>query len=141
MDNYYYIVNGEKLGPYTTAEIKHRDLSNDTLLWKKGFNSWTELKNISEFNENSENIPPPIPVSSNNIKSYPKQNPLNNNIKHFVTALLVGFVAKLLIHQWYLVNYDGHFVEMVANSRSYFIGIALFFVSLILTKKILKVYS
>ncbi|CAM4302088.1 DUF4339 domain-containing protein [Gillisia limnaea] len=141
MDNYYYYIKeGEKIGPYTTYEIKNRNLPNDTLVWKEGMNSWTELQNISEFSMNSEEIPPPIPVTNNDLKANPIQKPPDNYVKHIVTAIVVGFATKFLIYQWYLENYDGHYVSQVANSRSYFIGIALFFVSLIVTKKILKVF-
>ncbi len=58
MEQYYIIENENKKGPFNLKELVELDLSENTLVWKKGLKDWTELKNLSEY---KKTIPPPIP--------------------------------------------------------------------------------
>ena len=61
MEQYYIIENETKKGPFTLKELIELDLSETTLVWKKGLKDWTELKNLSEY---KKTIPPPIPKTN-----------------------------------------------------------------------------
>lgn len=58
MEQYYIIENEIRKGPFNLKELVELDLSENTLIWKKGLKDWTELKNLSEY---KQTIPPPIP--------------------------------------------------------------------------------
>lgn len=58
MEQYYIIENEMKKGPFSLKELIELDLSETTLVWKKGLKDWNELKNLSEY---KKTIPPPIP--------------------------------------------------------------------------------
>ena len=74
MEQYYIFENENKKGPLNLKKLIELDLSEDTLVWKKGLNDWTELKNLSEY---KKSIPPPTP-KSNIFKKY--DNLINKRI-------------------------------------------------------------
>jgi uncharacterized RDD family membrane protein YckC len=80
MEQYYIIENETKKGPFSLKELIELDLSETTLVWKKGLKDWTELKNLSEY---KKNIPPPIPK-----KNIPNEsvNAENKNIEENVIS-------------------------------------------------------
>lgn len=59
MEQYYIIENEAKKGPFNLKELIELDLSETTLVWKKGLKDWIQLKNLSEY---KNTIPPPIPT-------------------------------------------------------------------------------
>jgi uncharacterized RDD family membrane protein YckC len=90
MEQYYIIENETKKGPFGLKELIELDLSETTLVWKKGLKDWTELKNLSEY---KKTIPPPIPK-----KTIPNESVLlenNNTEEKEVKADENIFVTKL----------------------------------------------
>jgi len=71
MEQYYIIENETKKGPFSLKELIELDISETTLVWRKGLKDWTELKNLSEY---KETIPPPIPK-----KTIPDESALIEN--------------------------------------------------------------
>lgn len=47
--SYYYLDGLDKKGPYTVAEIKSRNLKNETLVYTEGMGSWKPLKDFPEL--------------------------------------------------------------------------------------------
>ncbi len=80
MEQYYIIENETKKGPFSLKELIELDLSETTLVWKKGLKDWTELKNLSEY---KKTIPPPIPKINIPNESV---NTENKNIKKNVIS-------------------------------------------------------
>jgi uncharacterized membrane protein YhaH (DUF805 family) len=47
--NYFYLKNKEKIGPLTIEELKSEKLNDNTLIWYKGLEKWTHLKNLNDL--------------------------------------------------------------------------------------------
>jgi len=77
MAKYYIFENETKKGPLSIKEIIELDLSESTLVWKKGLKDWTELKNLTEY---KKTIPPPIPKINPQDKIVPIENKDTENI-------------------------------------------------------------
>jgi hypothetical protein len=63
---YFIIIDEERKGPYSIEELKHFDLSKDTLVWRNDFDDWIEAYKVEELKELISQTPPPIP---NKVKS------------------------------------------------------------------------
>ena len=52
-DKWYYVQNDEKQGPIDFESVLHlyknSSLSDEDYVWKKGFDNWTKIKDLSEF--------------------------------------------------------------------------------------------
>ncbi len=61
--SYYVAINGESKGPFSSKEVDKMvadgDIKRDTLMWKKGLDSWVEAKELIE--ESFREVPPPLP--------------------------------------------------------------------------------
>jgi len=68
MTQFYYEQNGQRIGPILIEDIKHLQISGETLVWFEGLLAWTKAEEISEFADYLKKIPPPLPPR-NKIKS------------------------------------------------------------------------
>ena len=70
-DDWHYELNGKRQGSVSYAEIKglikNQTLNQDTLVWKKGFDDWSRIKE-TELNELITNDEPP-PLIGNKVKN------------------------------------------------------------------------
>ncbi|NGX42042.1 MAG: hypothetical protein K940chlam7_00318 [Chlamydiae bacterium] len=49
---WYIIINGDEGGPYSLRELAEDSrLTQDTLVWKEGFESWVPIHDVPELNE------------------------------------------------------------------------------------------
>jgi uncharacterized membrane protein YhaH (DUF805 family) len=62
MKKYFYSDGIEKHGPVSLDDLKHKNITNDTLIWFQGLNEWTPAKNLDEMRPILELIPPPITI-------------------------------------------------------------------------------
>ncbi|MEO6131396.1 MAG: CD225/dispanin family protein [Saprospiraceae bacterium] len=64
MEQYYYTDGKERYGPFTMEQLKGRNVTQETLVWKEGMPDWTAAKNISDLqslflaSESSEQLVP-----------------------------------------------------------------------------------
>ena len=53
MVNWYYVVGSDRVGPVSFDALKvlfdNNQITNDTYVWKKGFQNWERLKDVSEL--------------------------------------------------------------------------------------------
>lgn len=86
MVNWYYVVGSERVGPVDEQSLKQLFLKDeinlDSYVWKKGFQNWERLKDVSELRFDLDD-------SANEIKELvveeikiPKTNLLNNEQEH-----------------------------------------------------------
>ena len=63
---YYFGINGQQQGPYDFEDIRgmlnNRQISEETLVWKRGMVNWVKLGNLEDFNDILDNCPPPLPT-------------------------------------------------------------------------------
>ena len=82
MDNKYYILtNSIKTGPFTLTEISVDQIEADSMIWKSGNKSWVNARELPEFEMYFENVPPPIPSTSNNSHIPKKEWYHNDNLR------------------------------------------------------------
>lgn len=64
MDVWWYLLGSTRTGPVSREELarllKSRTIEESTLVWKKGFQSWTALSQVGELSDLSSGVPPPI---------------------------------------------------------------------------------
>lgn len=70
---YFYVVEGNKKGPFSLEELKKVKLSKDTLIWYHGLDNWAQLKDITGLFEllDQKKVPPPIPNKNKDISEKP----------------------------------------------------------------------
>lgn len=62
---YFYAVNGQQSGPVSLSRLidlfKQKQIKGETLVWKKGMESWQALSTIAEYSQMEGTVPPPLP--------------------------------------------------------------------------------
>lgn len=100
MSDWWYN-NGEKEeGPITLPELtelfEKNIITTKTLIWKKGFDSWRELTQVSELSNILINEPPPIPTGNSTASvfvNFPDSGPW----KRFFARIFDTFWQNLLM--------------------------------------------
>lgn len=68
MNTWYVAVNGKQDGPFSSAQIQSHLVqglyTEDTLIWKQGFENWAAIGSTPELNMQSTGAPPPPPNTS-----------------------------------------------------------------------------
>ena len=73
MKKYYYAVGKKKFGPLSIDDLLEKNLDPDTLIWFDGLPDWAPLSSFPEFDNKTNNQPPPLKFNENqNAKSYTK---------------------------------------------------------------------
>ena len=49
MSQYYYTDGKERYGPYTLDELKDKNITQETLVWKEGLVDWVPARNLSDL--------------------------------------------------------------------------------------------
>ena len=78
MVHYYYTDGKERFGPFTLDQLKDRNISESTLVWKDGLPDWVPARNLSDLESLfvvSISEPPPINVPyTNQLMVVPPKN-------------------------------------------------------------------
>ena len=60
-ESWYYVLKGQRQGPVDsgviTTLVQTQQLRADDYIWKKGFENWRKLKDVSEFNQMGQAVP------------------------------------------------------------------------------------
>lgn len=66
MTQYYYTDGKERYGPFTIDQLRERNITSDTLVWKEGMPDWATANQLNElevlFKTFSETNIPGIPI-------------------------------------------------------------------------------
>lgn len=81
--DYYIAINKHSEGPYTLEELRTKNLTTDTLVWKTGLPEWVKAKDLPELSDLNLSIEIP-PLDSDSFQS--KEEPIwyamiDNNTK------------------------------------------------------------
>ena len=65
--DYYLAIDGKRQGPFESDAIEQKisndEITENTLIWKKGMKQWIKIGNMDDFQHLfDENCPPPIPT-------------------------------------------------------------------------------
>ena len=66
---YFILINNQQQGPYTLDELRSRNITSATLVWKEGMADWTPAWKVAELvslfhadaADNAQTTPPPAP--------------------------------------------------------------------------------
>ena len=98
MSQYYYTDGKERYGPFTIDQLRERNLTCETLVWKEGMSDWQPAKNQSDLNAlffATESFQPPasIPYSPPLHGIPPKNWLIESIIVTLICCLPLGIVA------------------------------------------------
>ena len=66
MEQYYYTDGKERYGPFTLDQLRERNISQETLIWKEGMPDWVVAKKVIELQSlfmASENFQDSAPIN------------------------------------------------------------------------------
>ena len=87
MPKYYYIKDGEKIGPFSLKELKDKDIKKSTLVWKEGLDNWLKARKLEEVNELITTDPPKV-ISQHLKQILFDHEYVNIEIIHFFQSIL-----------------------------------------------------
>lgn len=50
MSQYYYTDGKERFGPFTLEQLREKNITGETLVWKEGMADWLPAKSVSDLN-------------------------------------------------------------------------------------------
>lgn len=115
---WFYENNGERkeaAQSYIKELIKKRILNSESLVWRKGYQSWVKLKNteLNNYFSNISDIPPPLPIPHAD----------NSLIWLLAFAPIIGYFLESILSDIFSTNTffsDSHekywFVSLLLNS-------------------------
>lgn len=59
---YYAIIDGKRLGPFTIEELEKKPIDRRTLVWHAGLSDWVPASKVRELDEFLKATPPPMPA-------------------------------------------------------------------------------
>ena len=74
---YYIIINGAQMGPYSKEELQLQNLTSATLVWRQGLEEWTPAGNLEELSEVLYANPLKEEIRVENPPVYPPHSPYN----------------------------------------------------------------
>lgn len=60
---YYILKNNLKEGPYSIEDLKTKNITANTMIWKVGLSDWVPANQVGELSELLSNLPPEAPTS------------------------------------------------------------------------------
>lgn len=70
MESYFIYVNGKRQGPFTLHDLREKNITAHTPIWKDGMKTWTEAHKIKELDGIYETKPPPFVNSDKQHSDY-----------------------------------------------------------------------
>lgn len=99
---YYYLDGIDKLGPYSSEEIKSRNLSTDTMVLKGDNKKWLPLKQFKEFNKK----PKEINIEDKTLEKRVLPSQKNNRyLKFLILAIIILFIS-FFVYKHYSLSED-----------------------------------
>lgn len=93
--NWFYILDGQKKGPFTETElIALNEVSIETLVWKEGMSEWSQLSSVAEL---SSLVPPPIPVEIQSTQVEPTSDEPKSVSQPLFLGLSKSAIRNLLV--------------------------------------------
>lgn len=98
MSQYYYTDGKERYGPFTIDQLKERNLTGETLVWKEGMSDWQPAKNQSDLNAlffatESFQAPSSLPYAPPLPEAAPKNWLVESILVTILCCLPLGIVA------------------------------------------------
>lgn len=108
----YFLHDGQnQLGPFSPEELKEKNITADTFVWKEGMSDWVKAKDIAELNGIFINTPPPFKSAVNisqpsqplketqsQSASFKTGNWIGRNWKAFTLFSIIGVIALIIIY-------------------------------------------
>lgn len=66
MKEYFFLTGKDQNGPFTIEQLESKGLTNETLIWTEGMETWQKLKDIPELAQSikPKSVPPPPPPNN-----------------------------------------------------------------------------
>lgn len=100
MSQFYYTDGKERFGPLSTEELKAKNITPQTLVWKEGFADWMPAGNVDEltslFLAGTTSTPPSAPYAMPLMEKPPKNWLIESILVTLLCCLPFGIVG--IIH-------------------------------------------
>ena len=98
MTQFYYTDGKERFGPFTLEQLREKNISEGTLVWKEGLPDWVPARNLSDLESLfpiSSTSPPPVAVPYGNpvIEAPPKNWLIESILVTIMCCLPLGIVG------------------------------------------------
>ncbi|MDE6296861.1 MAG: GYF domain-containing protein [Muribaculaceae bacterium] len=77
---YYIIVNGSQLGPYSIEELRYQGLTPESMVWREGLSEWVAASTLAELSailydmNAAQAVQNPAPAPQQPVNQYPDYN-------------------------------------------------------------------
>lgn len=141
MTQYYYTDGKERFGPFTLDELKDKQITGSTLVWKEGLPDWVQARQLDDLQSllsSRAGYPPPIISPQSHFP--PQGRPKNWLIESVLVTLLcclplgiVGIVFSTKVDTlWNAGDYEGAYKASQQAGKWVKIGAVLGFIILVL---------
>jgi Interferon-induced transmembrane protein/GYF domain 2 len=101
MSQFYYTDGKERFGPFSLEQLREKNITGETLVWKEGLPDWVPARNLSDLEtlfSAGDSFPPPLSVPyANPVIEVPPKNWLIESILVTILCCLpLGIVG--IIH-------------------------------------------
>lgn len=101
MSQYYYTDGKERFGPYTMEELKGKNITAETLVWKEGLVDWVPARNLADlqalFSSSSDfQLPANVPYMPPVAEARPKNWLVESILVTILCCLPFGIIG--IIH-------------------------------------------
>lgn len=91
---YYVVLEEKRQGPFSVEELRTKNITRQTLVWREGMSDWTELKDVEELSELAGSIPPPMQEAKEETKEAQTEKPPMPKT-WFVESIIVTLICCL----------------------------------------------
>lgn len=87
----FYLHDGQnQIGPFSSEELKEKNITRDTFVWKEGMTDWKKAGEVTELNNLFVNTPPPFKAAVVNIATTSTIDPKTTGSKTVNTGMWIG---------------------------------------------------
>ncbi len=100
MSTYYIHFDNQQSGPFTIEELKTKNITRETLVWKEGMANWVKARELNDLDILFNSQPPPLNQTPPLIRleeALPANNRKNNNAIKLLVGSIIIVGAALLI--------------------------------------------
>ena len=121
---YYIVLEDKRVGPFSVEELKKKNITRKTLVWREGMTDWAELKDVEELAELAGSIPPPMQNETEEPKKAQTEKPpmpktwfVESIIVTLLCCLPFGIIGIIYSSKVEPLYYAGHYDEAAQKAN------------------------
>lgn len=111
--HYFYLKDGQQIGPIPFEDLKKHNIRKDTLIWYDGITDWTQAQNVDELQILFATTPPPIPKNVQQTTANVSKNEVPQKKKSKSIIVFLFIVIGLMIVGIAITEFNA--IDSIAN--------------------------